>query len=189
MQFSARAKMRLSQALGLITTLMLMLLLVVACGTAAPAPEQPAAPETSSTDSATDSTVAQTSPTAVPQPTTASQPSVTEVHPGKVTWLVGSWGNERFDPALAPGGDPNQYGRLMHGFLLEVSDDFQLIPGMASDWDLSNDGLTWTFTLRGGVKFHDGEDLTTEDILWTWQHYYSDAAREYSTRYLLNKPG
>ena len=94
--------------------------------------------------------------------------------------MVGSWGNERFDPALAPGGDPNQYGRLMTGFLIEINDDFEMIPGMATDWTLSNGGLTWTITLRKGVKFHDGTEVTTDDILWSWQHFYSHESREYT---------
>jgi peptide/nickel transport system substrate-binding protein len=104
-----------------------------------------------------------------------------EVNPGKVTWMTAAWGNERFDPALAPGGDPNQYGRLITGYLIEISDDFELIPGMATDWALSSDGLTWTVTLRDGVKFHDGTEVTTDDVLWTWQHFYSHESREWTT--------
>jgi peptide/nickel transport system substrate-binding protein len=103
------------------------------------------------------------------------------VNPGKVIWMTGGWGNERFDPALAPGGDPNQYGRLITGYLIEISDDFELIPGMATDWALSSDGLTWTVTLRDGVKFHDGTEVTADDVLWTWQHFYSHESREYTT--------
>ena len=95
--------------------------------------------------------------------------------------MTAAWGNERFDPALAPGGDPNQYGRLITGYLIEISDDFELIPGMATEWELSSDGLSWTVTLRDGVKFHDGTEVTADDVLWTWQHFYSHESREYTT--------
>lgn len=41
------------------------------------------------------------------------------------------------------------------------------IPGVASEWDISDDGLTYTFTLRDGVTFQDGSDLTSEDVKWS----------------------
>lgn len=37
-------------------------------------------------------------------------------------------------------------------------------PGLATDWQVSDDGLEWTFTLRDGVTFHDGEPLTAEAV-------------------------
>ncbi len=40
-------------------------------------------------------------------------------------------------------------------------------PRVATDYTVSDDGLTYTFTLRDGVKFHNGDELTVEDILYT----------------------
>ena len=37
-------------------------------------------------------------------------------------------------------------------------------PHVASSWDISDDGLSWTFHLRSGIKFHDGTELTAEDV-------------------------
>jgi peptide/nickel transport system substrate-binding protein len=40
--------------------------------------------------------------------------------------------------------------------------------GLASDWEASEDGLTWTFDIRDGVKWSDGQDLTAADIAYTY---------------------
>ena len=169
MRFLVKVNLKVSHILGM--GLMSLAMVVVACGGAS---EPTSAPPPTALPQAAATAIA------VPEPTSPPAAAQPEVNPGKVTWMVGAWGNERFDPAFAPGGDPNQYGRLLHGFLLEIDEDFELIPGMATAWELSDDGLAWTFTLRDGVKFHDGSVLSPKDVLWSWDHYYSDVAREYT---------
>lgn len=44
-----------------------------------------------------------------------------------------------------------------------------VIPGLAENWDVSDDGLVWTFNLREGVLFHDGSSLDANDVVATWQ--------------------
>ena len=44
------------------------------------------------------------------------------------------------------------------------------IPWLATDWSHSDDGLTWTFTLRDGVLWHDGEPLTADDVVFTFEY-------------------
>ncbi|MCG8513267.1 MAG: ABC transporter substrate-binding protein [Halanaerobiales bacterium] len=46
--------------------------------------------------------------------------------------------------------------------------NFQYKPGLAKRWDVSADGLIWTFYLRENVKFHNGEPLTARDVKWTF---------------------
>jgi peptide/nickel transport system substrate-binding protein len=42
-----------------------------------------------------------------------------------------------------------------------------IVPALASDWTVSADGLTYTFALREGVTFHDGQPLTPQDVVWS----------------------
>ena len=162
------------------TPLILALLLSVACGSAAP---EPAAPATSAPPAAAPTTVA-VAPTTAPvvaTPTAAPAPSVAEVkvNPGKVTWMTASWGNERFDHALgsAPG---RTYIRPSQGYLIVTNEKSELLPGIATDWGISDDGLAWTVTIREGVKYHDERELTAEDVLWNWQRCWSAEAQLYT---------
>jgi peptide/nickel transport system substrate-binding protein len=103
-----------------------------------------------------------------------------EVSPGELRVMVGDFASERFDVAYSLGlaGDLN-YGRILHGFLISDNEQREMVPGIASDWSLSPDCLTWTFTIREGVKWHDGTELVPEDVLWSFQHLYGPQAGEY----------
>ncbi|HMK08336.1 MAG TPA: ABC transporter substrate-binding protein, partial [Anaerolineales bacterium] len=48
-------------------------------------------------------------------------------------------------------------------------DPSSFVPQLASDWTVSADGKTYTFTMRPGVKFHDGADMTASDAAYSWQ--------------------
>jgi peptide/nickel transport system substrate-binding protein len=49
----------------------------------------------------------------------------------------------------------------------KAASDFHTIPGLAESWKGSEDGKTWTYKLRDGLKWSDGKPLTAEDIAWT----------------------
>ena len=51
--------------------------------------------------------------------------------------------------------------------LLRYGTDLQPQPLLAKSWEISDDGLTYTFTLNEGVKWHDGEDFTAEDVVFS----------------------
>ncbi|MCB1492911.1 MAG: ABC transporter substrate-binding protein [Rhodobiaceae bacterium] len=52
--------------------------------------------------------------------------------------------------------------------LTQVDRDGSVKPILAKSWDISDDGLTYTFHLQNGVKFHDGTDFTAEDVVFSF---------------------
>ena len=76
---------------------------------------------------------------------------------------------ETLDPALNSAVDGGNM--ILHTFecLLTVDEEGKLAPGQAESWETSEDGLTWTFHLRDGLKWSDGSDLTANDFVYSWQ--------------------
>ena len=105
------------------------------------------------------------------------------VSSGTVTALTSSFGNERFDYSFAVGAVAD-YPFLLHCLLIEtdvIDGQRQLTPGVATEWAVSDDGLTWVFQIRDGVKFHDGSEVTAEDVAWTLQHSIGPEALDWAT--------
>jgi len=75
-------------------------------------------------------------------------------------------------PNLDPTGgaaaaiDEVVYANVFEG-LTRFAPDGAVIPGLAESWDISEDGLIYTFNLRDGVTFHDGTDFTAEDAVFS----------------------
>ncbi len=58
------------------------------------------------------------------------------------------------------------YSNIFEG-LTRFGPDGSILPGLAHAWDLSDDGLTYTFHLREGVQFHDGAPFSAEDVVFS----------------------
>src|SRR5919204_1580598 len=72
----------------------------------------------------------------------------------------------------------------MYDLLVQV-DPFnwnRILPDLATSWQVSEDGLTYTFFLREGVQFHDGAPLTAEDVVASFNHIISPPAGVLSPR-------
>jgi ABC-type transport system substrate-binding protein len=54
--------------------------------------------------------------------------------------------------------------------LLAFDENGVLKPALATSWEASKDGLQYTFRLRKGVKFHNGKEMTAEDVIWSMQY-------------------
>ncbi len=134
----------------------ILLILAVACGTAE-APDPTAAPASEPTTAPVEGETSQ--PTAVPQE--AGPPAEVEIYSGELRIMVGDFASERFDIVFSQGlaGDLN-YGRILHGFLISDNEEREMVPGIASEWNLSDDGLTWTFTIREGCCGMTGPSLS-----------------------------
>lgn len=64
--------------------------------------------------------------------------------------------------------------------LVTYSEDYQVIPLLAEKWDSSEDGTTYTFTLREGVKFHNGKEMTSDDVIASFTRFLDVAVRKTS---------
>lgn len=74
----------------------------------------------------------------------------------------------QFNP-LAPGQGAEQLTMsLVYNGLFNVGPDFQPVPRLAESWDVSEDATTYTFHLRDGLKWSDGEPLTADDVVFTY---------------------
>lgn len=156
----------------LIIAVLFLLMGALACGSAAaPQAEQPVEP----------AAPAVAVPTTAPQAAAVPVVAEVKVHPGKLTVMLGDFGNERFHGTFPGFGATQSYGRTFHAFLISDNPEKELVPGLASEWGLSADGRTWTFTIREGVKFHDGSDLTAEDVIWTIRERVGPEAFEWTT--------
>ncbi|MEW5894320.1 MAG: ABC transporter substrate-binding protein [Candidatus Omnitrophota bacterium] len=74
-------------------------------------------------------------------------------------------------------------GLIFNG-LVKVNEHFGIEPDLAERWEVSEDGLVYTFYLRKGVLFHDGIELTAEDVVFTYQqHINGDNNSSFRSRY------
>jgi peptide/nickel transport system substrate-binding protein len=86
---------------------------------------------------------------------------------GTLTVAVATFGNERWLPNLYVGAEDVVLKPLWEN-LLSRDAKGELVPMLAERWQVSDGGRTWKFHLRKGVKFHNGAELTAEDVRFTF---------------------
>jgi len=72
------------------------------------------------------------------------------------------------DPALASEVEGTQVMRLLFEPLVKLSADLEVEPGVATDWSVADDGVTWTFTLDPAATFSDGSAVDAGDFLFAF---------------------
>ena len=92
----------------------------------------------------------------------------------ELTVALSSFSTETLDPALG-GHIVKYYLSLIFDYLVGTTPDGQPSPtgGIATKWENSPDYKRWTFHLRKGVKFHNGDELTSEDVKFSLQRAMS----------------
>jgi peptide/nickel transport system substrate-binding protein len=71
--------------------------------------------------------------------------------------------------------------RALHALLIEGNHQNQMIPGIASKWEVSQDGKSWTWTVGKNATFHNGEPVTAEDVFFTMERYHGKEAETGAT--------
>ncbi len=73
------------------------------------------------------------------------------------------------DPGFADISVNERVNSLIYDGLVEYGQNNKIVPGIAKDWDISEDGQTYNFYLQEGIEFHNGETLTAEDVKFTYE--------------------
>ncbi len=81
---------------------------------------------------------------------------------------VGMVAPQVLDPALGSNDPEILLNRSIYDYLIEVLPDKSIVPNLASAWTVSDDGLTYSFTLQPDVTFHDGSAFSSADVVYTF---------------------
>ncbi|MEO4055465.1 ABC transporter substrate-binding protein [Solibacillus sp. CAU 1738] len=140
-------------------------IVLVACNTATKEKEGGTTSETE-TDTETDTTTTET------QENTPAKPQI----------LVFGRGADSvsLDPAIVTDGESFKVTQNVFETLLNFGpQDTTIQPGLAKTWEVSSDGLSYTFTLEEGVKFHDGTDFNAEAVIKNVNRWKAGTAEDF----------
>jgi peptide/nickel transport system substrate-binding protein len=73
------------------------------------------------------------------------------------------------NPVLAPDIGSVLINKVIFSSLVRPDEQLRPVPDLATSWAASEDGLSYTFTLRPGVRWHDGEPFTARDVQFTFE--------------------
>lgn len=102
----------------------------------------------------------------------------------------GGSADDDFTFVVALNGDPNNFhpdaksddyawpiNQNLFNRLVKLGPNDNVLPDLAKTWEFSDDGLELTFHMHEGVKWHDGEDLTADDVVWTYETMLEESWR------------
>jgi len=147
---------RIMKRFWLISLLVLLSLALVACGGDESVEEESPATEV---------------PAAAPEEQEEQAPEA----PAEPVQVRIGWGGspDSLNPGLGVLSEAYTLYELVYDSLYQLQLDGTYALELAEDVQVSEDGLVWTFTLRDGVVFHDGEPLTADDVVYSFNLYQS----------------
>jgi peptide/nickel transport system substrate-binding protein len=89
------------------------------------------------------------------------------------------------DPALISSDSEVLVANSVYDYLVDVDAESNPVPRLSTGWEISEDGLTYVFTLVEGVSFHDGSEFDSADVVWTFDRL-RDPALEFATSSLFS---
>jgi peptide/nickel transport system substrate-binding protein len=98
---------------------------------------------------------------------------------GQMTWALHfTPAPTLFEPAETPGLiTPFMFLYALHDAMVKPMPGKAMAPSLAESWTMSPDGLVYEFVLRKGVKFHNGEPVTADDVKFTFERYRGISAK------------
>src|SRR5215207_1472713 len=111
-------------------------------------------------------------------PIPAIEPDLSNAAPGGTLRFGRAVDSDNLDPVTNDGNVNIWYFMSIYDQLVNVGvDGVSLVPGLAENWEISEDGRTYTFHLRPNVVFSDGSPMTSEDVLYSWVRAANDPAQ------------
>lgn len=106
---------------------------------------------------------------------------------GTINWSIeGISDIASLDPAKASDAQGFTVISLLYGGLVKLNADLLVEADLAESWTISEDGLTYTFTLRDGIAFSDGTPITSADVVWSLNHALDPATGGWTGGYYLS---
>lgn len=97
---------------------------------------------------------------------------------------------ETLDPALITGQPEGRLATSLFEGLAAYNERGEPVPGVAERWEISGDGLVYTFHLRDDARWSNGDPVTSEDFLWSWERTLApETASEYAYQLWFLKNG
>ena len=96
---------------------------------------------------------------------------------------------DNLNPILSSDTTATNIGTLLFNGLIHLDERQEVVYDLAKDYEISEDRLTWTFHLKEGITFHDGVELTSEDVLFTYNTILAPENRSPygSMRFLIDR--
>ncbi|ARP43129.1 Putative peptide-binding periplasmic protein [Geobacillus thermodenitrificans] len=83
---------------------------------------------------------------------------------------------DTLDPTVTTSGATKDTARLMYESLLTLDENWTVAPQLAESYNVSDDGKVYTFKLRQGIKFHNGKEMTADDVVASMERWTTNSS-------------